>query len=584
MAVRVAACPAPASSASLSREPRTAVCPPPSADPPAAGLRLAKTGRRRVWPLGAATIALSATVSLLACGARTPIPQGENAGASGAAGGDAGSAGGVEEVTCVVTDDCEGAGDRCRPVSCRDGVCVAGIEKRCDDGDPCTTDSCNGDTGACEATPATLDLDGDGHRGPLPGHLAGDAGSCGDDCDDTSAKAHPGGEELCDGVDNDCNGVIDDAASFIPLAGAVAISDPSSTQASSGDLASTSLGFLATVNAATAQDAQIFARPLGASGTPTAPLALINATTGDASDAVLVYTGDRFGLAWEDRRSGDYEIYFTTLGPDGKKVREDLRLTNAPDFSVNAAIGWNGTTFTVVWQDRRSGDFRLRGQRLSLDGDKIGDDTEVFGVSGEDTESPALAVSTAATAVAYRVGNESTANIELAILGDDLRPLAGKPPTVLATGGNFEAPAVVPNGDSFFVTWGDRDPFRLFGAVVDKAGQVVVSPRQISPAGGQSRSAVPIALGDRFVVVYGRTASSGYDVFSLTLDEKLAPTGPAAVVSAGLGDELPRAAALGGTGSIGVLFNGKIDNQKGGVKGAAFFTRLECRGGLMPAP
>jgi hypothetical protein len=541
--------------------------------------------RLRVVPLGVASLVLSSVV-LAACGARTPIPEGDRkAAGAGGSGAGAGGVGGLEaEPTCVVTEDCEGADDRCFPVACRDGLCVAGAEKRCDDGDPCTTDRCNSDTGACEITPATLDLDGDGHRAPLPGHLAGDPGSCGDDCDDTSALAQPGGEELCDGVDNDCNGVIDDAANFVPLTDAIAISDPASAQASSGDLASTSSGFLSTVSATTAQDAQIFARPLAATGTPTGPLALINATTGDASGAVLVYTGDRFGLAWEDRRSGDYEIYFTTLGPDGKKVREDLRLTNAPDFSVNPVIGWNGTTFTVVWQDRRTGDFHLRGQRLTLDGDKIGDDTEIFGSSGEDTEAPSLAVSTAATAVAYRVGDEASASIELTILGEDLKPIAGQAPTVLATGGNFESPAVVANNDSFFVTWGGRQPFRLFGAVVGKTGQVLVSPRQISPPGGQNRSAVPIALGDRFVVVFGRAASSGYDVYSLTLDGNLAPTGPSSIVSAGLGDELPRAATLGGTGSIGVLFNGKIDNQKGGVKGAAFFTRLECRGGLLPAP
>ncbi|MFT5681813.1 MAG: hypothetical protein ACI8RZ_002731, partial [Myxococcota bacterium] len=30
------------------------------------------------------------------------------------------------------------------------------------------------------------------------------------DCDDTSAVAYPGGIEVCDGLDNDCNGTIDD--------------------------------------------------------------------------------------------------------------------------------------------------------------------------------------------------------------------------------------------------------------------------------------------------------------------------------------------------------------------------------------
>lgn len=40
------------------------------------------------------------------------------------------------------------------------------------------------------------------------------AAECGGpDCDDSSADARPGGTEACDGVDNDCNGLVDDLAS-----------------------------------------------------------------------------------------------------------------------------------------------------------------------------------------------------------------------------------------------------------------------------------------------------------------------------------------------------------------------------------
>ena len=56
-------------------------------------------------------------------------------------------------------------------------------------------DDCDGVDGA--------DHDGDGYAS---------LGSGGDDCDDGDPAVHPGAEEVCDGVDNDCNGDVDDGA------------------------------------------------------------------------------------------------------------------------------------------------------------------------------------------------------------------------------------------------------------------------------------------------------------------------------------------------------------------------------------
>ncbi len=58
------------------------------------------------------------------------------------------------------------------------------------------------------------DGDGDGY-GPDSSAVTaceGESGQVqvGGDCDDTSARAYPGGSEVCDGLDNDCNGVVDD--------------------------------------------------------------------------------------------------------------------------------------------------------------------------------------------------------------------------------------------------------------------------------------------------------------------------------------------------------------------------------------
>jgi hypothetical protein len=53
-----------------------------------------------------------------------------------------------------------------------------------------------------DPTIVTCDADGDGRAPPQVG---------GDDCDDTNATVYPGAAEVCDGVDNDCDGAVDNA-------------------------------------------------------------------------------------------------------------------------------------------------------------------------------------------------------------------------------------------------------------------------------------------------------------------------------------------------------------------------------------
>lgn len=78
--------------------------------------------------------------------------------------------------------------------------------KDCDDGDPCTVDDCY--EGFCHPQSNPIDEDLDGYVS----HICG-----GPDCDDQNGTIHPGtveasyGEAVCsDGVDNDCNGRVDE--------------------------------------------------------------------------------------------------------------------------------------------------------------------------------------------------------------------------------------------------------------------------------------------------------------------------------------------------------------------------------------
>ncbi len=64
---------------------------------------------------------------------------------------------------------------------------------KADSGDPSTT-ATTGSTGP-------VDLDGDGF-------------SEDEDCDDSNAAVHPAADELCNGIDDDCDGVVDDSAAL----------------------------------------------------------------------------------------------------------------------------------------------------------------------------------------------------------------------------------------------------------------------------------------------------------------------------------------------------------------------------------
>ncbi|MBX3273783.1 MAG: hypothetical protein KF729_26195 [Sandaracinaceae bacterium] len=138
----------------------------------------------------------------------------------------AGCQNGVLEEGEECDDGNEASGDGCEPdctftcradADCDDGSfctgaetcdlathrCVAGTEPSCDDDNACTENLCDDEAAAC-ANPL-IDNDGDGHA-PV------ELGACGTDCNDRRDDVYPGAEELCDGIDNNCNGMTDESA------------------------------------------------------------------------------------------------------------------------------------------------------------------------------------------------------------------------------------------------------------------------------------------------------------------------------------------------------------------------------------
>ena len=132
----------------------------------------------------------------------------------------------------------------------------------CDDGNseihPAADESCNGldddcdgevDEDAGDAATWYIDVDGDGHGSEAytedgceaPDGYVAEA----DDCDDTDASAFPGANEACDGVDDDCDGEIDENADDAGLWYADADGDGWGDAATSSESCEAATGYVA---------------------------------------------------------------------------------------------------------------------------------------------------------------------------------------------------------------------------------------------------------------------------------------------------------------------------------------------------
>lgn len=101
------------------------------------------------------------------------------------------------EPTCIDDSDCP-------PTACEDLRCIAG---------------------SCMVVAPLRDGDSDGFGAP----------PCGDDCDDTNASIGPGQSEICDGIDQDCDGTVDEAAPPAAVRRVLALAETEIHAAAFGD-------------------------------------------------------------------------------------------------------------------------------------------------------------------------------------------------------------------------------------------------------------------------------------------------------------------------------------------------------------
>lgn len=479
--------------------------------------------------------------------------------------------GGNVITTCLGDLDC-GPHDLCKPAHCVAGVCQFPPPVVCDDHDACTTDTCDAATGACQFQPLTFDRDGDGHKGPRPGFKAGAPGSCGDDCNDTSALAYPGAKEVCDGVDNDCNGIVDDGAAYVPGGSGPLLLSTSDRQANAGGLAFGKTKFAAVFASQHANWENTFTA-FDPSGQISVSATAVTHVNTDTFTGPLVWTGAFFGAAWEDRRDGDFEIYFNRLDESGRKLSPDLRVTHAPEFSLNPDMVFDGTAFTLVWGDRRDGVGRVYSQLVGADGHLIGKNVAQTPVDVE-SDSPRIAKGDTEVGVVF---NQQTATGH-ALVFETLAPdLSSHGPQVVLSNDGADSSAIAWTGDRYVIAWDTKTAApgpSIQGAAVDIGGRVLVPARSITAFQSFARSEALLSLGNRLLLAWAGDDGSGrYAVYTKMITPELDELTPPAKLTNGPSDSLGPGLAFDSKGGSGVIFN---DRRTGAFE--VYYSELLCVG------
>jgi len=512
-------------------------------------------------PRGSLAIALVAAVFGLSCGARSSLYTND--------------AGADLPVPCTIDLDCD-TGDACAPAECREGSCAPLPPIVCDDHDACTDDSCDPENAHCSFTPSTLDLDGDGYRSPKPGFAPGAPGACGDDCDDRSASAHPGGSESCDGVDNDCNGKVDDGAQYNNVRSPVRVSSMGFERANGGGMAFDGKNYGITFSGHEQRWSSYF-ESLARDGSLVVPETPLNDINSETYAGPLIHNGRYFASAWTDpRQDGNYEIYFNRYDSRGGKLAPDLRVTRAPNFSVDPVLAWNGTESILVWDDQRTqcrgcDDVRLFGQRISFDGSLIGDNVALTS-AGTLAENPALALGQSRVGIVFagRLPGKLT-HARFFTTAPDLTQAS----QIVDLGGtDVQNPGLVYVGGHFAAFWdrkGDSIGPSIYGAVVDEGGHVLQAARAVTNDASFARTFSAVSLGDRVILVWADDHDGNYELYLQILDANLNLLTPRTRLSFSASDTLSPVAALGPNGDLGVMYD---DWQSGSRQ--SYFLGMSC--------
>jgi hypothetical protein len=212
--------------------------------------------------------------------------------------------------------------------------------------------------------------------------------------------------------------------------------------------------------------------PLDQSGEAMSDERRVGETTEGADDAALVWTGLEFGLAWRDIRGEQAEAHFALLSREGLLIGPERRVSTGLGDVAEQVIAYTGEGFALAWHDARTGQNEVYLARLAVDGALLGETRVAVG------KSVGLGSTGTELGVAWREGDVFFAGLDS----------SGSPraPAQLSSSGQAGRLSVVWIGDEFAVAFLDA-----------RSGQPEIYLARVRPDGAVAGPEVRLTRSDR---------------------------------------------------------------------------------------
>ncbi len=251
----------------------------------------------------------------------------------------------------------------------------------------------------------------------------------------------------------------------------------------------------------------------------------VNVWTQDQLRPDLAFDGNRYVVAWGDRRAGLEQIHYTLVTGNGvvlNPVGRRLSGQDSTEYQSQPVLASNGDNYFLAWMGGATIGTVINGVRLGLDGSVL--DSVPIRFTSDTLFENHIAVGTDGRDYLVVWCGETPG-----MPGDDLlccrvssagAVLDSVPVLICRTEQGLSDPAVEFLDDRYLVTWTDmRDWFDVYGCRVMGDG-VVLDPGGFAVCARENlqRESDVVTDGERFMVVWSDNSGGNFDIYAALVD------------------------------------------------------------------